>query len=195
LNKKKEYDIMKKVNIGTRIFPIMPMSILGVKVDGKANFMALGWFNRVNANPPLLGVAVNKSHYSIAGIRENKTFSINIPNKKMMKETDYCGLASGKNTDKSEIFNVFYGKLLTAPMIDECPLCMECKLVETVEMPTNELFIGEIIETHIEPQYLTDDVPDMKKIDPLFLTMPDNNYWTLGENIGKAWSAGKELKK
>jgi flavin reductase (DIM6/NTAB) family NADH-FMN oxidoreductase RutF len=186
---------MKKVNIGTRIFPIMPMSILGVKVDGKANFMALGWFSRVNANPPLIGVGVNKSHYSIAGIRENKTFSINIPTNKMMKETDYCGLASGKNTDKSEIFSVFYGKLLTAPMIDECPLCIECKLVENVEMPTNELFIGEIIETHIEPQYLTDDIPDMKKIDPLFLTMPDNNYWTLGEKIGKAWSAGKELKK
>lgn len=62
-------------------------------------------------------------------------------------------------------------------------------------MPTNELFIGEIIETHIEPQYLTDDIPDIKKIDPIFLTMPDNNYWTLGEKIGKAWSAGKELKK
>lgn len=186
---------MEKINIGTKIFPTMPMSILGVNVDGKANFMALGWLSRVNASPPLIGVAVNKSHYSITGMRENKTFSINIPTSKMMKETDYCGLTSGRNTDKSEIFNVFYGELETAPMIDECPLCIECKLIETMEMPSNELFIGEIIETHIEPQYLTANVPDMKKIDPIFLTMPDNNYWTLGENIGKAWSAGKELKE
>ena len=184
----------EKLNLGPNVFIPMPVTLLGIKIDGKANFMALGWIARLNGRPPLIGAAINKHHYSAGGIRENETFSINIPSKDMMKETDYCGLVSGRKTDKSELFNVYYGKLGTAPLIEECPLSMECKLVEIHEMPSHELLIGEIIESYIDKQYLKDDMPDIKKIDPLFLTMPDNNYWSLGENIGKAWSVGKNLK-
>lgn len=185
---------MKKVKMGANVFIPMPVTILGVNVEGKANFMALGWLSRLNANPPLIGAAVNKFHYSSQGIRENKTFSINIPSKEMMIKTDYCGLVSGRESDKSELFDVFYGELETAPMIEECPLSIECELVEIHGMPSNELIIGEIMGAYTESGYLSNDSPDIKKIDPLFLTMPDNNYWTLGENVGKAWNAGKKLK-
>ncbi len=180
--------------MGSNVFIPMPVTLLGINIGGKANFMALGWLSRLNASPPLIGAAINKFHYSSEGIRENETFSINIPSKDMMKETDYCGLVSGRETDKSDIFNVFYGKLETAPMIEECPYSIECKLVEIHEMSSNELLIGEIVESYIGKQYLKEDIPDIKKIDPLFLTMPDNNYWTLGENVGKAWEVGQELK-
>ncbi len=185
---------MEKVSIGSNVFIPMPVTLLGINIEGKANFMALGWISRLNASPPLIGAALNKYHYSSEGIRETETFSINIPSKDMVKETDYCGLVSGRETDKSHIFNVFYGKLKTAPMIEECPFTMECKLVEVLAMSSNELLIGEIVESYIDKQYLSNDAPDFKKINPLLLTMPDNNYWTLGENVGKAWEAGKELK-
>lgn len=185
---------MEKVSIGTNVFIPMPVTLLGIKIGGKANFMALGWLSRLNASPPLIGAAINKYHYSSEGIRENETFSINIPSKDMVKETDYCGLVSGRETDKSNIFNVYYGELETAPMIEECPFCIECKLVQIYEMQSNELLIGEIVESYIDKHYLSDDAPDFKKINPLLLTMPDNNYWALGENVGKAWEVGKELK-
>jgi flavin reductase (DIM6/NTAB) family NADH-FMN oxidoreductase RutF len=185
---------MEKIKLGSNIFIPMPVTLLGINIGGKANFMALGWVSRLNSSPPLIGAAINKFHYSSEGLQENETFSINIPSKGMVKETDYCGLVSGRETDKSKLFNVFYGKLGTAPMIDECPLTIECKLVEIHEMQSNELIIGEIVESYIEKEYLKGEIPDFKKIDPLLLTMPDNNYWNLGENVGKAWNAGKELK-
>jgi len=185
---------MEKINMGANVFIPMPVTLLGIKIGGKANFMALGWVSRLNASPPLIGAAINKYHYSSEGIRENETFSINIPSKDLIKETDYCGLVSGRETDKSEIFNVFYGKTGSAPMIEECPMSLECKLVEIYEMQSNELIIGEIVESYLGNKYIKDDAPDIEKIDPLFLTMPDNNYWTLGENAGKAWDVGKKLK-
>jgi flavin reductase (DIM6/NTAB) family NADH-FMN oxidoreductase RutF len=108
---------------------------------------------------------------------------------------DYCGIASGKNTDKSGVFEVFYGDLKTAPMIKECPVNLECKLVQTIELPTHYLFIGEIVASYADEQFLSTGKPDMQKINPLLLTMPDNHYWLIGKEAGHAWSDGKKLMK
>lgn len=182
-----------KINNNVFVYP-MPVTLLGANVKGKANFMALGWVTRVNANPPMIGVGVRKSHYTPGGIKENKNFSINFPGAEMIKETDYCGLFSGEKTDKSNLFEVFYGELKTAPMIKECTLNLECRLVETLEFPTHYFFVGEITDAYSEEQYLTQGKPDIKKMDPLLLTMPDNNYWVVGDYAGAAWKIGKSLK-
>jgi flavin reductase (DIM6/NTAB) family NADH-FMN oxidoreductase RutF len=76
--------------------------------------------------------------------KENRTFSIGLPSLEMVEVTDYCETVSGKRTDESGIFDLFYGGLKTAPTIKDCPLCVECKLVETVESGLNETFMGEI---------------------------------------------------
>jgi flavin reductase (DIM6/NTAB) family NADH-FMN oxidoreductase RutF len=55
----------------------------------------------------------------------------------LVKETDYCGIRSGKEVDKSKIFDVFYGELETAPMINDCPVTAECTLTELIDMSTN----------------------------------------------------------
>jgi flavin reductase (DIM6/NTAB) family NADH-FMN oxidoreductase RutF len=185
-----------KISVGKNTFPFpMPVTLLGANVDGKPNFMALGWVSRVNANPPMIGCGVGKHHYTPAGIKQNKTFSVNVPSHSMIEEADYCGIVSGASVDKAGLFSVFYGELKTAPMIKECPICIECRLVQSVHYPTNEFFIGEIAGSYTEERYLTGGKPDMKKIDPLLLSMPDNRYWTLGEHAGDAWSIGKSLKK
>ena len=186
---------MNKINIGpnTFVYP-NPVTLLGVNVERRANFMALGWVSRVNANPPMLGIGVGKSHYTIKGILETRTFSVNFPGAHMAEATDYCGLVSGKTTDKSHVFEIFYGELKTAPMITECPLSLECKLVDNVDLQTNILFIGEIIASFTEEKYLTDGKLDIKKMNPLLLTMPDNSYWTVGNYVGKAWNIGNEFK-
>ena len=67
---------------------------------------------------------------------------------------------------------------------------MECELTNAVELPSNTLFIGEIIAAYTDEQYLIDGNLDINKIRPFTLTMPDNNYWRVGENIGKAWKIG-----
>jgi flavin reductase (DIM6/NTAB) family NADH-FMN oxidoreductase RutF len=187
---------MTKVDIGEQAY-VLPMAttILGSLLEDRANFMALGWLTRVNFKPPMLGVAVNQGHASHAAIIETGEFSVNFPTVEMVEVTDYVGLVSGKRVDKSGLFNLFYGKLKGAPMISECPLSMECKLVETVELPTNSFFIGEIVGAYSEERFLTDGVPDIKKINPFLLTMPDNGYWSVGELVGRAWSDGKAMKK
>lgn len=114
---------------------------------------------------------------------------------KLVRETDYCGLVSGKKTDKSDMFEVFYGELETAPMVKECTLNLECRLVETLEFPTNYFFVGEIIAAYSEDQYLTQRKPDIKKMESLLLTMPDNSYWAVGDYVGEAWTIGKSLKE
>ena len=187
---------MEKINIGpnTFVYP-NPVTLLGANVEGRANFMPLGWVSRVNANPPLLGVGVNKVHYTLQGILENKTFSVNFPVADMVEATDYCGLVSGKTTDKSKIFEIFYGGLKTAPMITECSLSLECKLVDRVDLQTNIFFIGEIIASFTEEKYLTEGKLDIRKMNPLLLTMPDNCFWKVGDYVGKAWNIGNKFKK
>ncbi|MFA5260067.1 MAG: flavin reductase family protein [Candidatus Omnitrophota bacterium] len=186
---------MEKIKIDSNIvgYP-MPMTIIGALVEGKANFMAAAWVTRVNYKPPLMGVALGRLHHTSVGVHENKTFSINIPDTTLMKETDYCGLVSGKEIDKSKLFDIFYGELKTAPMIKQCPVTMECRVVNAVDMEIDTLFIGEIVGAYTEEKFLAKGNLDIRKIKSFLLTMPDNNYWDLGNNIGKAWSAGEEIK-
>ena len=84
----------------------------------------------------------------------------------MVAVTDYTGLVSGKRVDKSGLFDLFYGDLMAAPMIKECPLTIECKLHQQVKLPTNSFFIGEIVKAYSEEKYLTDGKPDIKKVNP-----------------------------
>jgi len=187
---------MEKIKISNNTF-IYPMSIVmaGAMVEGKINYMAVGWVTRVNGNPPMVGFSSNKVHYTNKGIRKYKEFSICIPSLDLIKEVDYGGIVSGSKVDKSELFESFYGELKYAPMIKNCPISMECKLAQVVELPSHEFFIGEIIGVYTEERYITEGKPDIKKINPFTLTMPDNNYWSIGEMAGKAWNIGKMVKK
>jgi flavin reductase (DIM6/NTAB) family NADH-FMN oxidoreductase RutF len=169
--------------------------LVGTQIEGRANFMAVAWVTRVNGNPPMMAVTLNQRHYTPTGIRECQTFSINIPSVELMARTDYCGLVSGRETDKSDLFELFYGDLGTAPMIKECPLNIECKLVDVISLPSHYLFIGKVEAVFADKQCLTGGKPDLEKIKPFVLTMPDNNYWAIGQQIGKAWSIGREFKR
>ncbi len=113
----------------------------------------------------------------------------------MVKETDYCGLVSGKNVDKSELYENFYGKLETAPMIKECPINMECRLIKNVDFPKYDIFVGEVVETYCDDRCLKDGVVDFSKVEPILFVMNDRSYWKLGERFAKAWNIGKALKK
>jgi flavin reductase (DIM6/NTAB) family NADH-FMN oxidoreductase RutF len=186
--------IAYKKNIGVKncLYPL-PTTLVGANVDGKPNFITIAHASIIGMK--IISVSMSKSHYTNAGIAENKTFSVNIPSAEMVKETDYCRLVSGKNTDKSALFQTFYGKLKTAPMITTCPASMECKLIQTLDFPTHTVFIGEIVSTYWDDTVLTNGSPVAKKIHPILFTMHDTGYWTMGEKIAAAWDVGKELWK
>jgi len=187
--------MMEKIPIGNNFFIPMPVVLVGTLVAKKANFMTVGWCARVNGNPPMIACGINKNHFTPKGMAESETFSVNLPSSDLLEKTDYCGLVSGTQTDKSGVFGFFYGSLKTAPMIRECPISLECRLVQTVVLPSHMLYIGEIAGVWADAGIVKDGRPDFPAIDPLILTMPDNRYWTLGKHAGDAWSSGRKLMK
>jgi flavin reductase (DIM6/NTAB) family NADH-FMN oxidoreductase RutF len=185
-----------RVDLGPKVasYP-MPVSLVGANVNGKANFLVAAWFMSAGVSPPKVAVALNKTHHTNPGIKGNKAFSVCIPSEDLVKATDYCGSVSGSKADKSGVFDVFYGKLKTAPMISECPVNMECKLEKVVGNDGHEMFIGEIVSTFAEEKYLTNGVIDLKKVKPFMLSLNDGVYYALGEIKGKAWNIGKDYKR
>ena len=188
---------MSKTLMGpkTLLYPT-PSVIIGAHVDGKPNFMTAAWCGVVNSNPPMLSVAIQPRRHTHKGVTQNSTFSINIPGVDLVKEADYCGIASGAKVDKAAIcgFKLFYGKLDNAPLIEQCPVNLECTVVHTLKLGSHTLFIGQVEETHISEDCLTDGQPDVDKMKPfIFLVDTARQYRAFGEVIAKAFSAGRDF--
>jgi flavin reductase (DIM6/NTAB) family NADH-FMN oxidoreductase RutF len=191
--------MMEKTKLGTHpvLYP-MPAFLVGSNVNKKPNFMTVAWAGVACNEPPLVSVAIRSSRYTLKGIRETGVFSINIPSVTLLKEADYCGIVSGAVTDKVKDcgFKIFYGILQTAPMIEQCPLNLECRVEQQLELGSHILVIGRIIETYISRDCLTEGKPDVNKIKPLIYTSRlSSQYYGFGEVVGAAFSAGKALIK
>jgi flavin reductase (DIM6/NTAB) family NADH-FMN oxidoreductase RutF len=185
---------VKKIKIGNNPYLLpMPMVIVGSSIGKRPNFMAVAWVSRVNAKPALMSIAIGR-HATAQAIQHTGEYSINIPPVDLVKETDLLGIVSGSDFDKSSLFEVFYGSLRKAPMIRQCPVTMECKVVQAVELPVDVLFIGEVVGVWSEERFLSDGNPDVEKVKPFCLTMPDNRYWSVGSEVGRAWHDGLGLK-
>lgn len=182
---------MKEISTQMGLFP-MPVALLGANVDGKANFMPISGIAQVNMQPFIIALGIGKPHHTTRGIKENKTFSINFPTVEMIEKVDYSGIFSGQDIDKTKVFDVSYGKLGNAPLIQECSVSLEFKVINIIDLPGNFLVLGEIAAAWSEDKYLSDGKPDPEKMNLFTLTMPDNSYWAMGKRIGGAWDIGKD---
>jgi len=186
---------MNKISFDPGPFVIpMPVAIIGANVEGIPNFMPAAFVGIVNANPVIVACGLSPNHHTCKGIEEHRTFSLNLPGIDLVKATDWCGLNSGVSVSKAKAFRIFYGSLDMAPMIEECPLTAECKVIEKTAFNVDTVYYGEVVRIYIEEGALTNGAPDWKKINPLLFTFPDNEYWKLGDPVGKAWSAGEGFK-
>jgi flavin reductase (DIM6/NTAB) family NADH-FMN oxidoreductase RutF len=179
-----------KLEAGSFTYP-KPVTLVGATVAGKPNFLAVAWVSRVNYSPPYLAIAVGKKHYTTRGIEEHGTFSVNLPGRDLVVPTDYVGIYSGAEVDKAEVFDVFYGELQTAPMIEGCPLCAEYRVARKVELPGGNLYIGEEAAAYADEDVLVDGKAHIAKIEPFLLAVPPGDYVSLGEVFAKAWSVGE----
>ena len=189
---------MGKIVMGpqTLVYP-MPTLLVGANIDDKPNFMTVAWGGIANGEPPMISTAIRHTRHTLKGIRQNETFSVNIPSADMVREADYCGITSGSKVNKAEAcqFEVFYGKLGNAPLIEQCPVNLECKVIHILDLGSHALIIGRIEETHVSESCLTDGKPDVSKIKPItYIMAPATQYQALGEVLAKAFSVGKELK-
>ena len=181
----------KKLGPQTLLYP-MPAVLVGAVVEGKANFMTAAWCSIACLKPPAISVAVNTARHTLKGIKQNGFFSINIPSADLVKEVDYCGIYSGAKRDKSRIFKIFLGESQTIPLIEECPVNLECKLMQSLDIGSHTLIVGEILETHVTESCLTDGKADPEKINPLVFSPAVQKYHRLGPVIAQAFKVGKD---
>lgn len=184
---------MNKTRLGPEalLFPT-PSVLVGSVVDGRVNFMTAAWCGIASSKPPAIAVAIRAERHTLKGILAHKEFSINVPTAQMAKAVDFCGIYSGRREDKSTIFELFNGDLKHAPLVDACPVNLECRLRHTLDLGAHILVIGEVIQSHVNENCLTDGKPDANKIDPLIFSPGTGNYQRLGEIVGQAFSIGKK---
>lgn len=190
----------KKVKFGQvpLVYPI-PIVLAGALVNGKPNFEELGDVAVMGINPAIIVISSGKDHYTNRGIIEHNTFSINFPTTKMLAITDYCGFISGNNVDKSELFDVFYGDLETAPMIQDCPVNLECKVIKEFSIQHRQIFVADVVEAYVNEEFVTESngrkkIDDMRKLDPIIYAL-DNKYYRIGEPIGEGYKEYKEIRE
>ena len=184
---------MEKVMIGKTLPSPAPTVIVGALVNDRENYLTIGGYGGMSINPPLLYITLNKAHYTNAGIKENSCFSVNLPSAGLVQKTDYVGLVSGRDTDKSGVFTPFYGRVNKAPMIKECPVNILCEVYNVIDLPNNDVFIGEVLETYVDGDCMAGKVLNPKKINPLILM--GGSYWELGNVAGAAFKEGRALIK
>ncbi|HEY5530147.1 MAG TPA: flavin reductase family protein [Thermoleophilia bacterium] len=185
-----------KIDLGPNgfIYP-MPVTLVGADLAAGPNFMTVAWITRVQPNPPRLACGLGKGHATNIGIREHREFSVCLPSTDQLAVSDWCGLVSaGSGADKAAMFSIFRGALEHAPMIAECPLCLECRVERVVDLGSHELFVADLVATWTEERFLDEKSrPDIEKLRPFTLTMPDKRYWAVGDQVGEAWSVGRSV--
>lgn len=179
-------------------FPI-PAALIVCGTPETANIITIAWIGIAGSNPPTISISIKKSRFSLELIREMGEFTVNIPSTEYLKETDYCGLVSGRNADKFTDTGLtpLESVKINPPIIKECPYNLECLVIKEVELGEYVLFLGEIVESHMDSDKIDDATGeiDIEKVDPLVYCARIREYWKLGEKIGKGFEVGKELVK
>jgi flavin reductase (DIM6/NTAB) family NADH-FMN oxidoreductase RutF len=193
---------MAKKAIGptTSLFP-MPALLVAVKTgENSANILTIAWAGIVGGNPPMMALEIGGGHYSSPYIDREGNFTVNIPRSDQVVPADYCGLVSGKKDPNKPAtcgWTMVPSTKVSSPMIAECPLNLECRIVRKVEAGKGMFYLAEIVETHVDESVLVGEKKvdvDARLLDPLIFT-PDGAYYKLGERVAKAWDAGQALKK
>ncbi len=194
-SEKEEVFHMEKVE-ARHYDPPLPVSLIGTKSGNQVNFMTCAWFTRLEINPYLFGISIQKRHFTHKAIMENKSFSINIPTVNLLSRVDAVGMVSGNVYDKGEVFDVFYGDNENCPMVDGSIVSFECEVVNSVSLveadeahpSAHTLFIGKVKSVWVNKKAVKDNALDYETLNPIIWTMSPNNYWTIGENKGQAFN-------
>ena len=166
--------------------------------EGRPNIMTAAWGGVCCSDPPCIGVSLRKATYSYAGIVERKAFTVSIPSAAHVNETDYVGIASGRDTDKWQAAGLTpeRSELVDAPYVAEFPLVLECRLLHTLEIGLHTRFIGEIVDVKADESVLGEDgAIDIERVDPFFYIPGKRTYYGIGIYLGKAHSIGAGLRK
>lgn len=181
---------MGKIKIKNQAVGPFPAMIVGAIMNEKPTYTTVG-AGGCACLEPVLCVSLKDTHYITEGIMQSGYFSVNIPATALVKKMDFCGIFSGKDTNKSNLFIPFFDHTGDAPMIEECPLNFLCKVCDTKEIRGFTMFFGDIVAAYVNEDCLVDGKPNPIKIDPII--MMGMSYCNLENVIGQPFSEGKQL--
>lgn len=179
---------------GTLLSPVPAVMVSCRGSDARAaNIITIGWAGTVCSSPPMLSISVRPERYSHKLIAESGEFCVNIPTKELAAQTDICGVKSGKNCDKFHETGLSKGKSskITAPIILECPINIECVVKKSLELGSHTLFLAEIVAVQVDKKFVNkDNKLDLEKAK--LLCYAHGYYYQLGKQLG---SFGFSVKK
>ena len=175
--------VKKLKNPTTSLLPVPVVLVSSASSDGKDNIITLAWVGTVNSEPPMLSISVRPSRHSHRLIEETGQFVVNLPGAEIVKEVDLCGMISGRDEDKFSLcgFAREPASRVKVPLLDRCPVNIECAVRNKLSLGSHDMYIGEIVAVHIDEEILEGGKIDLKKMGPLAYAIGE--YWSLGEKL------------
>ena len=187
----------KDMGAKTILFPTPVLVVASYDDDGKPNAMTAAWGGICCSDPPCVNVSLRKATYTYSSLMARKAYTVNIAGKGYAREADYFGFASGRDEDKFAATGLTPVKsdFVDAPYIEEFPVNLECKIVHIADLGLHTMFVGQVMNAKVDGAMAENDkLPIIEQIMPLLFAPSSGNYYTIGEEIGKAFSVGKVLK-
>lgn len=167
------------------LFPCPVVLVTCVDSKRTPNIITLAWVGTVSSDPPMLGLGIRPHRYSYGLIEDSGEFVVNIPTKDILRETDFCGMVSGKDVDKFSETGLTPepAEKVKPPLIRECPVNIECIVKKKIPLGVHHLFLGEIVRVHVDQDILNEKGRiDFTKVAPIVYNQGE--YWSLHQKIG-----------
>ena len=186
----------KSLGAKTLVFPT-PTWIVGTyDQDGRPNVMAAAWGGICCSDPPCIAVSLRKATYTYGSLMSRKACTVNVPSERHVKEADYFGLVSGRDTDKFSATGLtpVRSELVDAPYVGEFPMVLECNVVHVFELGLHTQFVGQIMDVKADEAILgAGNDPEIEKVRPIIFSPGNRAYYGVGSSLGHAFAIGKEI--
>ncbi len=178
---------------GTVLYPVPVVMVSCGSMDGEKNIITVAWTGTINSDPAMTYISLRPSRHSYDIIKQSKEFVINLVTKKLTYACDYCGVKSGKEIDKFKEMHLtaVKGAKVSAPIIYESPINIECHVKDIIPLGTHDMFLGEVVNVSVSDTYLDKNGKfHFNKTNPICYS--HGCYYALGEKLG---SFGYSVKK
>lgn len=183
---------------GNMLYPLPAVMVSTADKKGEDNIITVAWTGTVCTNPAMLYISVRPERYSYHMIRESGEFVVNLTTEQLAKATDWCGVRSGKDTDKWKETGLTRGKAVNlqfAPVIEECPVNIECRVTEVKELGSHHMFLAEVMAVQADESCMREDGKFELNAAGL-IAYSHGEYFSLGKSHGNfGWSVKKEKKR
>ena len=160
------------------------------------NVLTIGWTGITCTRPPMTYISVRPERFSHDIIKNSGEFVINLTTSAMCRETDFCGVKSGKDTDKFAKcgFHLRPAQMVSAPIIEECPVSLECKVTESKLLGSHTMFLAEIVGIDVDEKFI-DSKGKLNLQQCGLMAYAHGEYFALGRKLGDfGWSVRKKKK-